>query len=313
MISVLTSVYNENRNEIVESFDSILSQSYSDFELIVVVDKPDNEEAIKLLNEYAEKDDRVKIIINEKNIGLAMSMNVAAGVAKGEYFLRMDSDDVCYPERFRKQYDLIKNSDYDLVCGNYDFIDENGTFLPQKATVYSDKQLHKLLPLRNVIHHPTVIMRADKFREVGGYRNYLCAQDYDLWLRMQCAGCKMHMMPEKLIKYRVRQASTTGQKRYKQFCTGEYVRLLYNQKNRMSGYSYEVYLSYLEKRNANDPSANNDYILNSEKYANAKKNIKKGHIIRGTTDLFSVLFRSKYFRPHVIHGMKIALISKFIR
>ena len=123
----------------------------------------------------------------------------------------------------------------------------------------------------------------------------------------------INMMPEKLIKYRVRQASTTGQKRYKQFCTGEYVRLLYNQKNRMSGYSYEGYLSYLEKRNANDPSANNDYILNSEKYANAKKNIKKGHIIRGTTDLFGVLFRSKYFRPHVIHGMKIALISKFIR
>ncbi len=313
MISVLISVYNENRNEIIESFDSILSQSYSDFELIVVVDKPDNEEAIALLNQYAKKDDRVKIIINEKNIGLAMSMNVAAEAASGEYFLRMDSDDVCYPERFKKQYDFIKNSDYDLVCGNYDFIDEDGTFLPQKATVYSDKQLSKLLPLRNIIHHPTVIMRADKFREVGGYRDYPCAQDYDLWLRMKCAGCKMHMMPEKLIKYRVRQASTTIRKRYKQSCTGEYIRSLYHQRKRMSGYSYEGYLSYLEKRNVNDHSANEDYILNSERYAGAKQKIKKGHIVKGASDFFGVLFRSKYFRPHILHSMKIALISRFFK
>ena len=313
MISVLTSVYNEKENEIRESIDSILSQSYSDFELVIVVDKPDNEMAIALLNEYAEKDDRIKIIINEKNIGLAMSMNVAAEAATGQYLLRMDADDVCYPERFKRQYEIITNGDYDLVCGNYDFIDEDGSMLPQKAAVYTDKQLHKLLPLRNVIHHPTVIMRADKFREVGGYRNYPCAQDYDLWLRMLCAGHKMHMMPEKLIKYRVRQASTTVQKRYKQSCTGEYIRSLYNKKNRMEGYSYEGYLAYLEKRNVSDPSANENFILNSERYAGAKKKIKEGHLVKGTADLCRVFFRSKYFRPHIIHSTKITLVSKFIK
>ena len=152
MISVLTSVYNEQENEIRESLDSILSQSYSDFELILVVDKPDNEAAITLLREYEEKDKRVKVIINEKNIGLAMSMNVAAEAASGEYFLRMDADDVCYPERFKLQYEAIKDSDYDLICGDYDFIDEDGNMLPQNVAVYNDKQMHKLLPLRNIIH-----------------------------------------------------------------------------------------------------------------------------------------------------------------
>lgn len=81
----------------------------------------------------------------------------------------------------------------------------------------------------------------------------------------------------------------------------------------MSGYSYDGYLSYLEKRNVGDPSANEDYILNSEKYVNAKKNIKKGRIIKGTADLFGVLLRSKYFRPHILHSMKVALISKLVK
>jgi len=313
MISVLTSVYNENQNEIKESFESILSQSYSDFELIVVVDKPDNEEAIALLNEYKEKDSRVKIIVNEKNIGLAMSMNVAAEVAKGEYFLRMDADDVCYPERFKLQYDFIKNSDYDLVCGNYDFMDEDGTMLPQKAAVYNDKQLHKLLPLRNIIHHPTVIMRADKFRAIGGYRNYKCAQDYDLWLRMLCAGYKMHMMPEKLIKYRVRQKSTTLMNRYKQVSTLRYIEKLYKNKEKMSGYSYESYLDYLKNNGAEDKLANEDFMANFKLYMDSKSAVKHGNVVKGISGLYKVIFKSKYYRPRILKSIKIAVITRLAR
>lgn len=308
MISVLTSVYNEQENEIRESLDSILSQSYSDFELILVVDKPDNEEAIKILREYEEKDSRVKVIINEKNIGLAMSMNVAAAAASGEYFLRMDADDVCYPERFQKQYDCINGSDYDLVCGNYDFIDEDGNMLPQKVAVYNDKQLHKLMPLRNIIHHPTVIMRADKFRAVGGYRNYKCAQDYDLWLRMLCRGYKMHMMPEKLIKYRVRLASTTVMHRYKQSCTGQYIRELY--KKKMQGYTYEKYLEYLKDHNAEERFANEDFIAKSNLYMAAKDSLKEGKVFKGISGLAKVMFTSKYYRPNILKSIKIAFITK---
>lgn len=313
MISVLMSVYNENLDEIRQSVDSILSQTYTNFELIVVLDQPNYAEGLALLSEYAGKDPRVNILVNEKNIGLAMSMNYAAENAKGEYLLRMDADDICFPDRFRLQYDAISNGKYDLVCGNYDFIDENGDLLPQKPTLYTDKQLSALLPYRNIIHHPTVIMTATAFRAVGGYRNYPCAQDYDLWLRMKCAGCRMHMMKEKMIRYRVRQASTTVQKRYKQSCTGEYIRSLYNRKNRMSGYSYDGYLAYIEKRHANDPSANKDFILNSERYLQAKQKIKRGNVVKGTADLCRVIFCSKYYRPHIFRSIKIALISRFVK
>lgn len=313
MISVLSSVYNETLAEIRESLDSILSQSYEDFELIVVLDRPDYAEGLALLQEYAAKDPRVKVLVNEKNIGLALSMNYAAENAKGEYYLRMDADDVCYPGRFQMQIDAIEGSEYDLVCGNYDFMDENGVLLPQKPPLYTDSQLNTLLPYRNIIHHPTVIMKAKAFWEAGAYRNYPCAQDYDLWLRMKCNGCKMHMMPEKLIKYRVRQASTTVQKRYKQSCTGEYIRKLYEKKNNMADYSYEGYLAYLEKRGVNAPGANEDFVANFERYMQLKKKIKKGRLISAAGDFCKVMFRSKYYRPHILRSVKIALVMKLAK
>lgn len=313
MISVLSSVYNETLEEIRESIDSILSQSYCDFELIVVLDRPEYAEGLALLQEYAAKDARVKVLVNEKNIGLALSMNYAAENAKGEYFLRMDADDVCYPGRFQMQIDAIEGSEYDLICGNYDFMDENGNMLPQKPAVYNDAQLNALLAYRNIIHHPTVIMKAKAFWEAGAYRNYPCSQDYDLWLRMKCNGCKMHMMPEKLIKYRVRQASTTVQKRYKQSCTIEYIRNLYEQKNNMAGYSYEGYLAYLDKRGVNDPGANADFVANFERYMQLKKKIKKGRIISAAGDFCGVMFRSKYYRPRIWRSLKIAMVTKFAK
>jgi len=173
--------------------------------------------------------------------------------------------------------------------------------------------LDLLLPYRNVIHHPTVIMSAEKFHAVGGYRNYICAQDYDLWLRMKCAGCRMHMLPDKLIQYRVRQASTTIQKRYKQSCTVDYIRLLYQQKNNMSGYSYEGYLAYLSERQADNASANKDFIENSNLYIHSKQKLKKGRIISGFVDLGKVVFKSKYYRPHILKSVKIMSIMKFIK
>ena len=313
MISVIMSVYNEVLSDVRASMDSILSQSHKDFELIVVLDRPEYAEGLELLREYAAQDARVKVLVNEKNIGLAMSMNYAADHAKGEYLLRMDADDICLPGRFQLQHDAICGSAYDLVCGNYDFIDENGKLLPQKAAVYTDRQLTRLLPYRNTIHHPTVIMSAEAFRSVGGYRNYPCAQDYDLWLRMKCAGYKMHMLPEKLIQYRVRQASTTVQKRYKQSCTGEYIRGLYFQRNKMQGYSYEGYLRYLEKRGVNNPACNGDFVENFNRYMRLKQKIKNGRIVSAAEDYYKVMFQSKYYRPHIFRSIKIAMIMRFTR
>ncbi len=311
MISVLMSVFNESVNDIKISIDSVLSQTYRDFELIIVLDKPDNLEAKELLCLYKEQDERVIILVNDENIGLAMSMNRAASVAKGEYLLRMDADDISTPDRFEIELAAMEEGKYDLVCSDYDFIDENGEEIEKSTEVYTDKQISKLLPLRNVIHHPTVIMTREIFDRVGGYRNYKCAQDYDLWLRFKCAGCKFHMVNKKLLHYRIRTASTTLKHRLRQVMTLKYILSLYGKK--MNGYSYDGYLNYLEKHNADSPEAQEDYTKYAELYAKAKGQIKRGKVFRGFGNILKVLFCSKYYRPYIFRGIRISFIKKFAK
>ena len=311
MISVLMSVYNESLSDIKMAVDSILEQTFADFEFIIVLDNPHYVEAKDYLQKCQENDARIKLIFNQENIGLAMSMNKAASIAQGEYLLRMDADDISVPERFTIQIQAIAEGDYDLVCSDYDFIDENGQALNNKTTVYTNKQIEKSLPYRNVIHHPTVIMKTDTFKRLGGYRNYQCAQDYDLWLRMLLENCTFHMINEKLLHYRVRQSSTTIKHRYKQVCTRNYILSLW--KKKMQGYSYEGYLEYLNKHKATDATRQQEYEKYALLYSDSKKKIKKGNVFGGFFGIMKVLFCSKYYRPHILRNTGVHFITKFIK
>lgn len=307
------SIYNESINEIRQSIDSIIGQTFSDFELIIVIDQPKYEDAQILLEWYSSKDSRIRYFVNKQNVGLALSMNFAAEHANGDYLLRMDADDICLKDRFQLQYDAIITGKYDLVCGNYQYIDEKGDEVDQKVTIYSDRQISMLLPIRNVIHHPTVIMRADKFHAVGGYRNYPCSQDYDLWLRMRNSGCTFHMLPNYLIYYRIRQNSITMRHKYKQYCTCEYIRNLYRNSKRGLHFSEEGYYAYLVANNVNSQLANDDYTLYKNKYLEAKCQIKKGSIINGFRSMLDIILNSRYFRPHILQGIYIILVTKFMK
>ncbi|CAM5185006.1 O-antigen biosynthesis glycosyltransferase WbnJ [Ureibacillus acetophenoni] len=192
-ISVLMSVYNETKEDLIKSIESVLNQTLTCFEFIIVNDNPNNTTLINVLKHYEKIDKRVKIIYNVSNLGLALSLNKAAEIATGEYFIRTDADDICSIDRFEKQYNFIKDTNYDLVCSDYYFIDELGEPINRSVRWYEHNSLKKLLPFHNVIHHPTVIMRASVFRSLNGYRNFPCAQDYDLWLRMLLNDCNFYM------------------------------------------------------------------------------------------------------------------------
>lgn len=313
MISVLMSVYNESLSDIKTAVESILAQTFKDFEFIIVLDNPNYEEAKQYLENCKNEDKRIKLIYNQENIGLAMSMNKAFSLAKGEYLLRMDADDISVPERFDIQFKAISNGNYDLVCSDYDFIDENGDLLNQKTSVYTDKQITKLLPYRNVIHHPTVIMKTETFKDMGGYRNYQCAQDYDLWLRMLIEKCSFHMINQKLLHYRVRKSSTTIKHRYKQVCTRNYILSLYKGKKNMQNYSYDGYLEYLAKHKATDMGCQEEYERYALLYNEAKKKIKRGNVFGGLWGIIKVLCGSKYYRPYILRNMKVHFITKFVK
>lgn len=252
-ISVLMSVFNETERVLRESVDSVLTQTCSNFELIIVCDNPSrHDEVKKILDSY--QDSRIVIVANEKNIGLAMSMNKAAKVAHADIFARMDADDIAYPDRLQKEYEIIINDKADLVFSRYEMIDENSVQIKKEFTdtmpYYSPREISNILQYKNVIHHPTVMMKRNIFEIVGGYRDFPCSQDFDLWMRLNENGCKFYMTNESLLQYRVSENSTSKRKWLQQQLTCHYIFQLSCQRlsKGTDNYSKTNYEEYLKNK-----------------------------------------------------------------
>ena len=209
-VSVVMSCYNEKDAYLKQAIESILNQSYKNIEFIIVVDDPTNESLIEIIEHYGSLDDRIKVIRNESNIGLALSLNKGIDVSGGEYIARMDADDISLPDRLKKQVDYLDDhSDCALVCGNFIKIDECDNEIGTNLKVpRNDSALVKLLHYQCAVAHPTVMIRKTDLCSAGMYNNYRTSQDYDLWLRMAKKGYSMHYDRTPLIKYRYHKEST---------------------------------------------------------------------------------------------------------
>jgi glycosyltransferase involved in cell wall biosynthesis len=183
MISVVMSVYNEKAEWMHESINSILNQTFSDFEFIIINDNPSRIENSQLLDEYKKKDSRIVILTNEQNIGLTKSLNRGIKIAKGKYIARMDADDVSLLMRFEKQIEIMENNPNIIVCGSKIkvFGERKNKYripIPEKSDDIKD-----LLIRRNGIAHSTVLIRKDVLirNNILYNENYRVAQDYKLW------------------------------------------------------------------------------------------------------------------------------------
>lgn len=251
-VSILMSIYNESEREIGLSINSILEQTYKDIELIIVIDNPkEKEKYLKLLEKYTLNYSNIIVSCNEENIGLAMSMNKAFELSNGDYIARMDADDISIKNRIEKEVNIIENHGYDFVFTGYSFIDEQDNLLYGTYKYYSPNEIYNSLLTTNCIHHPTVLMTREVFSRVGGYRDFPCSQDYDLWLRLLQANCKFFMIDESLLKYRIRSNSTTSRKRFLQACTLFYISNLFYERlqNGTDGYSKKNYDIFIKKCN----------------------------------------------------------------
>ena len=179
-ISVIMSVYNGEKY-LREAMESILNQTSTDFEFIIVNDgSTDN--SLEIIRSYG--DERIKIINNEENIGLTKSLNKALKVARGEYIARQDADDVSLQNRFEEQVSYLENHPETALLGtnNY-FIDENGKIVGKRIVLAkpSMKDLFK----ENYFNHGSVMVKKEVINQLGGYNELIRdSQDYELWLRI---------------------------------------------------------------------------------------------------------------------------------
>ncbi|MCI8661457.1 MAG: glycosyltransferase [Lachnospiraceae bacterium] len=261
-VSVLMSVFNEPVGMLRESIDSILKQSYKEIEFIIVLDNPQNTLVFQLLKDYSSADGRIVLLVNDKNIGLAMSLNRALSLATGEYVARMDADDISSLNRIEEEIRFLEEKSYDMVFSDRVDIDENGKKLRLKEIEsHSDKYIENVLPYNCIVNHPSILIKTNVIKELSGYRNFHASQDYDLWLRLLTSGYRIGCVPKPLIRYRIRQGSISKGKRFIQFETARYIRSLYYERKKcgFDSYSLEAYTAYLTKRGVYDVRIQNKF------------------------------------------------------
>jgi|Deesub1362A_J573_1020465.scaffolds.fasta_scaffold00600_5 glycosyltransferase involved in cell wall biosynthesis len=218
-VSVIMSVYNGEKY-LRQAIESILNQTFSDFEFIIV-DDGSTDKTPEILKDYAKKDLRLKIVKNRKRIGLTKSLNEAIKQAKGKYIARQDADDISLPERLEKQITFLeKNPSYGAVGTSAAIIDKNGRIIKKAMVPKSWLVIKQILKFGNCFVHGSMMFKKQDYIKAGGYRTpFALAQDFDLWLRMSKIK-KMKNLRECLYLWRKTESGLSAIKTDIQFKIG---------------------------------------------------------------------------------------------
>lgn len=221
-ISVILPVYN-SQDYVREAIQSVLNQTYSDFELIIINDgSTDNSSGI--IESF--KDKRIMYINNSKNSGLISTLNEGLRRANGKYIARMDADDICLPDRFQKQVEVLEKSD-DVVLVSSDFYELKGSNLKLSTGFNGSDEIKTVLLFAPGIAHPTVMMRnIFKEKSIQYNSHFLHVEDYQLWTELSFIG-DMINIDRPLLKYRSHNAQVSAQFGSVQRTNSEKVRELY--------------------------------------------------------------------------------------
>jgi len=224
-VSVVMSVYNGEKY-LTEAIESMLNQTFTNFEFIII-DDGSTDESLAIIQKYSNQDERIILVRNEKNMGLAASLNKGILLARGEFIARMDADDISCKNRLEIQIQHMRENSKLLILGSaVDVIDENrgvrNHIYPPTSPVEIFWSIVSACCIPFI--HPTVIFRKELFIKVGYYDvAILAGQDYDLFSRavmsdlpMECVG----NLSEKLLQYRVQRDNVSRLERKTQVENG---------------------------------------------------------------------------------------------
>lgn len=214
-ISVLMPVRDGERF-IAESVESVLAQTFADFELLVL-DDGSTDSTPQILEQIGRADSRLVVHRRQPGRNLAEVLNVAVAHSRAPLLARLDADDVSLPDRLRLQTGfLIENPDVALLGGQALLIDESGREFGRAEYPTGDAALQQALRERNPFVHSAVAMRREAFEAVGGYRiAFDHAEDLDLWLRL-AVGRRIANLPHPLVEYRIHSGQQTLHKQDQQ-------------------------------------------------------------------------------------------------
>ncbi|OZN24964.1 glycosyl transferase family 2 [Actinobacillus seminis] len=231
LVSVLVPAYNVS-SYVREALSSVLAQTYKHLE-IIVIDDGSTDNTGEILNQLAKSDTRLRIIHNEKNIGIIKTLNKGLNLAKGDYIARMDADDLIVPDWIEKILNRMENEPHIFAMGGSLQILSSNT--GKLAKIYKNGEIFqyptehddiiRTLPFDNPMAHPTMVMRAEIFSR-NGLRydeHYPKAEDYKLWLEISKIG-QLANLPDVLLQYRIHENQTSSMHNQQQISTARKIR-----------------------------------------------------------------------------------------
>lgn len=204
LVSVIMGVYNCTKVNLLEkSINSIINQTYTNWELIICNDGSTND-TLAILQSMADIDNRIHILSYKQNVGLHFALNTCIKEARGKYLARQDDDDISEPARFEKQVNFLEyNMAFDIVGTTAKIYNDEGIWGEFGVPEYPSK---KDFLWNSPFIHPSTMIRLDSMKKVGGYRvakETRRCEDYDLFMRMYAMGMKGYNIQTPLYQYRM--------------------------------------------------------------------------------------------------------------
>lgn len=305
LVSVIMSTYKEEEIFLRQAIESILNQTYKDFEYIIILDNPDNNLHIRIIKEYANLDKRIKFYVNEKNMGLTASLNKGLGLAKSKYICRMDADDISINKRIENQKRYLEENNYDLIGGISQMIDENGKsiYSIKKVPTNMDK-IKKALRYNQIISHPTWFGKKEVFEKLNGYRNMPLCEDYDFTLRAVLNGYKISNIDETVLKYRMTSSSISRSNLYEQYLFARFITKKYS-KNKIA----DIKEAKQYVNNHNDDRKAKRYLKANARFNIALKDIEEKRYFKFIIDGILLTFTSFNYLDKIYRFVKVSSYS----
>ena len=211
LVSVILPVYNGGEF-LKESISSILFQTYTNFELLIIYDSS-KDDSLKIIHEFEAGDSRIRMIYGD-NRSLVGALNKGLLEAKGEFIARMDADDVSHPNRFKAQVEHMLNTNADICGSNFFIINKNGSVLRAKLVPVGYDEFLAYLAVTVPFPHGAVMMRADFIKKYAlSYGSEKSAEDFNLWVIFFNNGANFQNINEFLFKYRDTESSLSNRSR----------------------------------------------------------------------------------------------------
>lgn len=211
-VSVVMPVIHPDPAYLRQAIESVLQQTLTDVEIVIVED-PSSCPTGELLAEFS--DPRIRHIINPVRTSFAASVNRGLAESRSSLVARFDGDDICGPDRLRKQIRFLQaHPEVDVLGSHLEVIDPAGRTLGYRDYPLDHESIFKAMPRFSPLAHPAVMYRKEAVLKAGGYRvaKYPGTEDYELWSRLAKAGLRFANYPEALVRYRVHPGATKATK-----------------------------------------------------------------------------------------------------